>query len=221
MCIGIKVLGKQSVSMYVRTIQAFLCIFSAAEAALQELCYTASGIKQIIVTCEGGRFPLGSGDATLEVPPGAVRQQTLIHYAIIFHGPFVFPTEYKPASVVVYLNLDGATLVHPVLLHLSDWCVTDDMDVEKLQDKLMFVRATHVMQEDQKYYFSALAKEDTLNSGTLQIRKPQCLYSKVHKEGLDGLKEWYQVTPFLKEEKDCFRCRILFTWFSPSWREVM
>lgn len=201
-------------------IQVFLCNFSAAEAALLELCYAPCGIKQVIVPPDGGRFPLGSGDATLEVPRGAVRQETLIHYAIILHGPFVLPTEYKLASVVIYLNLDGATLVHPILLHLSDWCITEDKDMEQLQVKLMFVRASHEIQEDQKYYFSAVKSEDTLSSGTLQIKTPQCLYAKVHKEGLDGLKEWYLVTPFLKEEKDCFRFRILFTWFSPSWREV-
>ena len=200
---------------YVYTKFPFVNI-SAAEGALQKLCYVPKGIKQITVTSEGGWFPLGSGDARLEVPPGAVRQAMLIHYAVILHGPFVFPTEYKSASVVIYLNLDGATLVHPVFLHLSDWCVRENMDMK--QDKLMFVRAPHEMQEDQKYHFSPV--KNTLNSDTIQIKKPQCLYAKVHKEGLDGMKEWYLVTPFLKEEKDCFRFRILFTWFSLSWREV-
>lgn len=216
-CTGVKVLSKTIFSILHTS---FLSIFSASETALQELCYTPSGIKKIIVNSEGGRFLLGSGDATLEVPPGAVRHETLIYYAIILHGPFVFPAEYKLASVVIYLNLDGATLFHPVLLHISDWCVTDGTDMEILQNKLIFVRATHEMQEDHKYFFSPVKNEDTLNSGTLQIKKPQCLYAKVHKEGLDGLKEWYQVTPFLKEEEDCFRFRILFTWFSQSWCEV-
>ena len=100
------------------------------EVHLQQLCYMATGIKQLLVGPDGGTFIMGSGDASLEFLPGAVKKEISIRYAIILHGPFVFPAGNKPGSVVVYLNMDGATLVKPIYLLLSHWCVREEADDE-------------------------------------------------------------------------------------------
>ena len=79
-------------------------IKSPNEVLLKQLCYVATGIQQLHVGPGGGTFTLGRGDATLKVPPGALKIETSIHYAIILHGPFVISSGYKPGSVVVILT---------------------------------------------------------------------------------------------------------------------
>ena len=138
----------------------------------------ATGIKQICISPDGGTFKLGSGDASLKFPEGAVKKETLVRYAIILHGPFIFPAGYKPGSVVVYLNTDGATLMKPFLLLLSHWCIREEGDDG---DTLKFLRAPHTLKAGQhKYMFDEQEEESDFttctNVGFLTIRGPQCLY---------------------------------------------
>ena len=151
--------------------------YVADEVLLQQLCYMATGIKQLLISPDGGTFKLGSGDASLEFPPGAVVEETSVRYAIILHGPFVFPAGYKPGSVVIYLNMDGATLVKPVLLYLSHWCLKKE-GVDK--DILKFFSTPHTLEAGhQVYKFEEQKKADFTtrsNVGVLTIQKPQCLY---------------------------------------------
>ena len=42
----------------------------------------AAEIKQLRISPDGGTFKLGSGDASLVFPPGAVEKETFIRYAI-------------------------------------------------------------------------------------------------------------------------------------------
>ena len=138
----------------------------------------ATGIKQLLVSTDGGRFTLGS-DASLEFPPGAVMRETLVRYAIILHGPFVFSAGYKLGSVIVYLNMDGATLMKPVLLFLSHWCIMEEGYDE---DTLKFLRAPHTLEAAQgKYVFEEQEEEEAdfttrTNVGVLTIQEPRCLY---------------------------------------------
>ena len=149
----------------------------ADENLLQQLCYMATGIKQLRVSPDGGRFTLGSGDASLEFPPGTVEKETSVRYAIILHGPFVFPAGYKPGSVVIYLNMDGATLLKPALLYLSHWCVKEKGEDE---ETLKFVSASHTLEAgQQEYVFEEEDDADFLtrtNVGVLSIQDPHCLY---------------------------------------------
>ena len=150
-------------------------IESPDEVLLKELCYTATGIQQLHVGPGGGTFTLGCSDATLEVPPGALKRETSVHYAIILHGPFVFSIGYKPGSVVVYVNMDGATLLKPVCLNLSHWCSRE----EEGGNTLKFIRAPHVPDAQMKYFFEELEEGDFTthtNVGMLTIPVPQCLY---------------------------------------------
>ena len=150
-------------------------IKSPDEAVLQQLCYLATGIQQLHVGPDRGSFILGSGDASLEFCPGAVKKKTAVRYAIILHGPFVFPAGCKPGSVVVYINLDGATLVKPVNVFLSHWCSREEGDGNTLK----FLRAPHKLEAGKEYVFKELEGGDFTthaNVGILTIREPQCLY---------------------------------------------
>ena len=140
----------------------------------------ATGIKQLLIGPDGGTFKLGSGDAKLEFPPGVVAEETSVKYAIILHGPFVFPAGYKPGSVIVYLNMEGATLKNPpVLLYLSYWSIKEREDD---QDSLKFLRASHALKEgQQEYAFEEQEAKETdftthTNVGVLKIWEPKCLY---------------------------------------------
>ena len=149
----------------------------AVEASLERLCYMATSIKQLRIFPSGGTFKLGSGDATLEVPPDAVEKETTVRYAIILHGPFVFLAGHKLVSVVVYLNMDEAILLKPVLLHLSHWCVKEEGED---QDTLKFATAPHILPSGQQYYDFEEQEEASFtthtNVGILKISEPQCLH---------------------------------------------
>ena len=150
-------------------------IESPDEVLLQQLCYLATGIQQFHIGPDGGTFTLGSGDASLEFPPGAVEKETAVHYAIILHGPFVFPAGCKPGSVVVYINMDRATLVKPVHVSLSHWCSRDKGD----DNTVKFLRAPHALEAGKEYVFKELEEgyfPSHTNVGILTIPKPQCLY---------------------------------------------
>ena len=148
------------------------------EVELQQLCYMATGIKQLLVSPDGGTFKLGSGDASLEFPQGAIEKDIYIRYAIILHGPFVFPAGYKPSSVIVYINMDGATLVKPVQLFLSHWCIREEADDEEI---MKFIRAPHSLESGKnEYAFEEIEDEADFttryNVGVLSIQEPHCLY---------------------------------------------
>ena len=148
------------------------------EVRLEQLCYMATGIKQLLISPNGGTFKLGNGDASLKFPPGAVEKDIHIRYAIIFYGPFVLPAGYKPGSVVIYLKMDGATLVTPVQLFLSHWCIREKTDDD---ETMKFIRAPHSLELGKKEYAFEEVEEEAdfkthSNIGVLTIKEPRCLY---------------------------------------------
>ena len=72
-----------------------------------------------------------------------------IRYAIILYGPFALPAGYKPGSVVIDLIMDRATLVKPVQLLLSHWCIREETDDE---EAIKFIRAPHSLKSGKKEY---------------------------------------------------------------------
>ena len=156
------------------------------EVRLEQLCYMATGIKQLLISPDGGTFTLGNGDASLKFPQGAVQKDIHIRYAIILYGPFVLPAGYKPGSVVIYLKMDGATLVKPVQLFLSHWCIREETDDD---EAIKFIRAPHSLESGKKEYAFEEVQEEAdftthANVGVLTIHKPQCLFcvkSKIEK----------------------------------------
>ena len=180
----------------------------------------ATGIKQLLVSADGGRFTIGSGDASLEFPPGTVEKETSVRYAIILHGPFVFPAGCKPGSVVIYLNMDGATLLKPVLLYLSHWCSKEKGEDE---DTLKFVSASHTLEAGQQAYVFK-EEEDAdfthTNVGVLSIRDPHCLFcveTKSKKVAMYSAIAFSRYNP--SEETLLFR--IQFMCDSLEWNEVV
>ena len=163
--------------MIVFFVKHFSCAFLpciADEDKLRRLCFIHSGIKQQRICPKGGSFRLGSGDATLIVDEGALKSMAVIRYAVILHGPFVYSAGYKPASVAVYLNLEGANLQKPVKLILKHWCKSIEVNGE---DVLRQLRAPHTTGEMQDCYIFHEVKGDTLHdTATFIISEPQCLY---------------------------------------------
>ena len=180
----------------------------------------ATGIKQLLVGPDGGTFVLGSGDATLEFPEGAIVKETSVRYAIILHGPFVFPAGHNLVSVVVYLNMEGAILMKPVLLYLSHWCIRKDGDDA---EDLMFATAPHTLMEGQEHYqFKEQGEADFItrtNVGILKILEPRCLHCV---KGKPGEIARYRAITFTKyiipEETLLFRIQLMCD--SPEWNEV-
>lgn len=202
-------------------LSAFSMHNSDAESVIEELCYAPFGIKEHTVTPDGGIFSLGSSDASLEVPQGAVMKKTLIRYAIILDGPFELQSGYRRVSVVVYLNLNRATLLQPVFLNLSDWCEKRDIK-EPYGQYLQFFRASHEIKGVKKEYeFSPLPNADHQSEDVLRINEPKCYYMKVLREGR-RVHELYCAVPIQKLEITANRLliRILFIWNSDSWRQV-
>lgn len=134
----------------------------------------SAGIQQLHIGPDGGTFTLGSGDATLAVPPGALKE-TSVRYAIILHGPFVFCAGYKPCSVVIYIDMDGATLKKPFCISLFHWCSREDEGGNTLK----FLRAPSKPETEKHYIFEELEEGDFTtrdDMGILTISEPQCLY---------------------------------------------
>lgn len=159
-------------------------------------------------------FRLGTDDASLEFPPGAVENETSVRYAIILHGPFEFPAGYRPASVVVYLNLGKSLLLQPIYLTLADWC---HKNAHRDKKDLVFARAPHEGKAG-KYQFSmhALQNTDFVSIDVLQIAESKCLYSKLLQEGC-GLQERFCASAFHMMKEYSLDVRVLFTWFSETW----
>ena len=203
---------------------SFVTLYTvAAEALLQQLCYMATGIKQLLVSADGGRFTLGSGDASLEFPPGTVEKETSVRYAIILHGPFALPAGCKPGSVVVYLNMDGATLLKPVLLYLSHWYIKEKGEDE---DTLKFVSASHTLEAveagQQAYVFEEEDDADftRTNVGVLSICDPHCLFCVETKRETVAMYNAIAFSRYIpSEETLLFRVQLMCD--SREWIEVV
>ena len=150
-------------------------VYIADEIKLNWLCLIGFGIKQLTIHQRGGTYPLGNGDATLIVEEGTVEMKTIVHYAVILNGPFVYSAGYKPASVVVYLNLEGANLLKPLKLMIKHWCKPVEGNSEGV---LKLLRAPHTTGEMENYcyIFNEVQGDSLHNTATFTISEPQCLY---------------------------------------------
>lgn len=198
--------------------QQCIIVVLGDEALLQQLCYMATGIKELLIGPDGGTFSLGSGDASLEVPSDAVEKYTSVRYAIILHGPFLFPTGYKASSVVVYINMDGAVLKKAIILYLSHWCNMADDDIK---DPVKFFTAPHSIEVGQNYYeFKEQdGAEFSTTSAILSITEPQCLHCVRMKWKKQAV---YNALCFQKYKEDVgtlfFKIQLMCD--SSSWNEV-
>ena len=189
----------------------------AGENELRRLCLIHYGIDQLPIHPSGGNLPLGKGDATLIVDEDTVEEETVVRYAVILHGPFVYSAGYKPASVVVYLNLEGSTLLKPVKLILKHWCKSIEVNGEVV---LRLLRASHMTNEMQDYYiFHEVQGVSSSNSSTFTILEPQCLYCVEMEEESQAS---YNAIAFQKNLRkiNLLKFRIQFMCNSLEWNEV-
>ena len=162
----------------------------------------------------GGTFILGSGDARLIVEEGTVEEETEVRYAVILHGPFVLHSPgFKLASVVVYLNLDGATLWKPVKLILRHWCKEFDDEAT-----LSLVRAPHITCGiPECYVFDKVAGTSTPSESCFSISESQCLYCVEMK--ID-IRARYNAIAFLKNYPGSLKFKIQLMCDSLEWNTV-
>ena len=200
--------------------ELFSCTFltvTVAEVDLQRLCLIYSGIHQLTIHPIGGNFRLGSGDATLIVDEGAVEEETVVRYAVILHGPFVYSAGYKPASVVVYLNLERANLQKPLKLILKHWCKSIGVIGEAVFRLLRAPHATSEMQDC--YIFNEVQGDSLRNTATFTISEPQCLYCVEMEEEFQAS---YNAIAFQKSlpEKNLVKFTIQFMCDCLEWNRV-
>ena len=189
----------------------------ADEDPLNNLCLIPSGIHQLTISTTRGNFTLGNGDATLIVDEGAVQKTTIVHYAVILHGPFVYSAGYKPASVVVYLNLERATLLKPVKLMLKHWCKSTEVIDEAV---LRLLRAPHTIggMQNLHYVFHQVEGTSSPNTSTFTISEPQCLYCVEMKVESQAS---YNAVAFRKSLPEALvNFKIQFMCDSLEWNEV-
>ena len=195
-----------------------LCIYIADERKLNRLCLIGFGIEELTIHRRGGTYPLGNGDATLTVFEDSVEMETVVRYAVILLGPFVYSTGYKPASVVVYLNLEGANLQKPLKLTLNHWCKPVENNSKAA---LKLLQTPHMTDEMEKfcYIFHEVQGVSLHNTATFTILKPQCLYCVVMKNKSQAS---YNAIAFQKNlpEDKLVKFRIQFMCNCLEWNAV-
>ena len=143
---------------------------------------------------------------------------TIVRYAVILHGPFVYSASYKPASVVVYLNLEGVTLQKPLKLMLKHWCKPVEGSSEAV---LKLLRASHTTgeMENFRYIFHEVQGNSLHNTSTFTISEPQCLYCVEMKKEAQAS---YNAIAFQNNlpEDDLVKFRIQLMCNSLEWNTV-
>ena len=156
----------------------------------------------------------------MEFLPGTVKKEISIRYAIILHGPFLFPAGDMLGSVVLYLNMDGAILLKPVKLFLSHWCSREE---DSDEDTLTFATSPHTLHAKQQCYeFEEQKEADFIthaNIGILEISEPQCLHCV---KGKIGRIARYRAVAFSQyiPANDTLLYRIQFMCDSNDWNQV-
>ena len=190
----------------------------AAEAQLKRLCLIQSGVRLLTICTTQRELCLGNGDATLIVDEGTVEMDTDVRYAVILHGPFVYSAGYKPASVVVYLNLEGANLLKPLKLMLKHWCKPVEVSGEAV---LKLLRAPHTTgeMENFRYTFDEVQGNFLHSTATFTISEPQYLYCVEMKVESQAS---YNAIPFQMSlpEDDLVKFRIQLVYDSREWNAV-
>ena len=183
-------------------------------ADLLQHCWFPFGIQQVELSPTGDIYHLGHSDASLEVPHGAIDAHIVVQYGVALHGPFVVPDGYCQASVSAYLFFgDMTTLSKPVTLHLSHWCMGNE---------LKFARSSHHLRDaDKAYVFDVVENGVFLeqkHSGSLQIEQPHTIYTILMEEG-----EQVSCHAMLLERppsRDSLQYSLLVHFYSRTWIQV-
>ena len=202
-----------------------LSLPSAAETALNDLCWLPFGVQSQSVGPEGGKLCLQPSvgeeegqTVLLQVPPGAVNpsESVEVHSAIIPDGPFTLPEGYQLSSMAVYINYDGRRVTKPLTLLLPHWYGGED----HVQDGLSFAMAPHTLKEGEHVYqFELLDGGRKVNSHCwkLEIDGHCSLFAEVYKKGAMSC---YQAISLQKEERNITTCDVAVMYAFPLWYDV-
>ena len=193
-----------------------LSVYIADERKLNGLHCSDSGFKQLTIHRRGGSYPLENADTTLKVFEDAVEMETIVRYAVILHGPFVYPTGCKPASVVIYLNLEGVNLQKPVKLMRKHWCKPVEGNSEA---DLKLLQASPTLGGKSHYIFHEVQGDFLHNTAIFTISEPYSLYGVGMEEESQAS---YNAIAFQKNlrTENLVKFRIQFMCDSLEWNAV-
>ena len=198
--------------------------YTAHESVLQEVCWIPSGVESLLVTPDGGVFPLQSegsinkGDEDmiqLHVPQGAVRAdgegELEVRYAVIPDGPFRTPEGYKLCSMAVYLYYNPAQTTKPFYLHLPHWSGASDHPT--------FVTSPHTIPEGKDCYPFCLQEGGEFHEGygILEVDGHSSLFGQAYR--LEDTSRYY-ASYLERQEGTCRHLRVAIVYESEVWIRV-
>ena len=191
---------------------------------LQEVCWIPEGIESLLVTPDGGVFPLQSegsnneGDEDmiqLHVPHGAVRADgegvLEVRYAVIPDGPFRTPEGYKLCSMAVYLYYDPAQTTKPFYLLLPHWSGAPDHPT--------FVASPHILPQGEVCYSFHLQEGGEFDEGygILEVDGHSSLFGQAYR--LEDTSRYY--ASYLERQEETSRhLRVAIVYESGVWIRV-
>jgi hypothetical protein len=107
--------------------------------------FLQSKVKVLKVDKNGGVYSIRSHDITLSVPPAAIKDNATldIEVAVMLNGPFVFPSNIRPISPVLWIcSRNKALLCKPIEITLPHFIGALSGDEAKLLG-IHFMKASH------------------------------------------------------------------------------
>ena len=211
-------------SYLLHTPSTFPPYHTAHESKLLDVCWIPSGIESLLVTPDGGVFPLQSegnnkeGDEDviqLHVPQGAVRAEREgvleVRYAVISDGPFRTPEGYKLCSMAVYLYYDPAQTTKPFYLLLPHWSGAPDHPT--------FVTSPHTLPEGEPCYPFCLLEGGEFGEtyGLLEVDGHSSLFGAAYR--LEDTSR-YLASQWEREEGNILYSKVAITFDSNVWIRV-
>ena len=116
-------------------------------------------IEVIQCTCSGGRYTNKVHDVSLKIPSGAIPQGIAmkIEIGVTLSGPFLFPTNTRPISPIVWLCINQSQptpfgFLKPIEVNLPHYLdLASEDNIRSLQ--LKYVKASHNCSEVQTFHF--------------------------------------------------------------------
>jgi hypothetical protein len=201
------------------------------ETDLLNQCWIPFGIESLLVTKEGGIFPLEpltpehrddiNRTFRMEVPANAIRSDTLeVMYGIILDGPFVLPRGYRFASPLVYVCFDESKVIKPLKIHIPHWIAQAK---DHSEDDVLFIISPHSVSEgEQMYKFTAMESRctSTLHDvyGTVEISGHNSLVGQAMEEKIPSC---YYASLWEKIEGNNRQLKVAVTYKILFWLKVL
>ena len=197
--------------------------YTAHESALEDICWIPLGIESLLVTPDGGVFPLHpegeeEGDEAviqLRVPQGAVREVEEgvleVRYAVIPNGPFRTPEGYRLCSMAVYLYYDPAQTAKPFYLLLPHWSGATDHPT--------FVTSPHTLPQGESCFTFHLLEGGEFGEGygVLEVDGHCSLIGQAYRT--EDTSRYY-ASQWKRQEEHNWHTRVAITYADTVWIQV-